>query len=138
MFEFLAPVFVLGIIMLGVYRLCELYARRKERIMIIEKMQENTKPEDLLNQLSLPLVGKQHSSSWTLRAGLLMIGISLGFIVGLLIHLSLIPSLTGADYHMSPRELVAIIYTSSVILFGGIGLLLAHLIEHKKEKKQIK
>ncbi len=136
--EFLIVTVVLGIVTLGVYRLVELFARRKERIMIIEKMQGNVNFDALKNQLNLPFVGKSRNSNWTLRASLLLIGLGVGFIVGLLLQFSLEYQLAAniEAFRMSPHDMLSIIYFASVILFGGIGLLIAYLIERKEERKQ--
>lgn len=138
MFNFLIPIFVLGIITLGIYRIIELFARRKERLMIIEKMQGCADSDILKNQMNLSLVGKPRSSNGALRASLLLMGLGVGFAVGILLHISIGHMLVNSIElsGMSSRDMLSIIYFASTILFGGIGLLIAYLIERKEEKRQ--
>lgn len=138
MFEYLSVVAILGIVILGFYRVIELFVRRKERMMIIEKMQGAADSDMFKNQLNLPFIGKSRNSNWTLRASLLLIGLGVGFIVGLLLQFSLGYQLvTNVEaFRMSPNDMLSIIYLASTILFGGIGLLIAYLIERKDEKKK--
>ena len=84
MFNFLAPIFVTATICLTIYKLFELFVRRKERNTFIEKLSEI--PVQNLSGFSgrLPLpygVG----TSWNfvaLRIGLLLLGIGVGLLVG--------------------------------------------------------
>lgn len=134
--NFLTITAVLGIVTLGTYRLVELFVRRKERLMIIEKMQENANPHAFSNQLNLPFIGKPRGSSWTLRASLLMIGLGLGFITGLVIQLCFNFQLSKMEYSIA-HNTISIIYLASVAVFGGIGLLVAYVIERKHEKNKL-
>lgn len=136
MLNFFAPVFVLGIITLGAYRIIELFVRRRERMLIIDKMHSCSNPAMLTNQLHMSLIGKPRYSNWTLRASLLLIGLGIGFIIGLLIQLAIIYQLDRMDINLI-RNLTEIVYFASTLLFGGIGLLVAYLIERKDEKKQV-
>ena len=131
MFNFLAPVLILGIITLGTYRIFELFVRRKERMQIIEKM------HSCVDRLDLSFLSKSHNSSWALRASLLMIGLGIGFIVGFLLQLSLGYQIANMNMYLEySRDSMEIIYLASIILFGGIGLLTAYFIERKEEKKK--
>ncbi|BES61307.1 DUF6249 domain-containing protein [Dysgonomonas capnocytophagoides] len=145
--EILIPLVVVPVMVLGIYRLFELYARRKERIMIIEKMQFNAPQKDLhlSDNLNLPILGNVNikmSSLWPLRASLLMIGIGLGLIVAFILESTLTPNMmpeySRYDYDVKSNisNTVAVIYFACVSLFGGIGLLAAYFIEQNKEKKQ--
>ena len=101
----LVPIFIVGIITLGIYRLFELFVRRKERMSIIEKLQNNVDPSVFANKFSLPLLGQpgvKFPSSWPLRASLLLVGIGLGLLVGFSSNLLLqtlcnlrFPAMTG-------------------------------------------
>lgn len=57
---------------------------------------------------------------YTLRLGLLLIGLGLGIICG------------GILAPMFPQEEVA--YFSSIFIFGGIGLIVAYVLENKKRE----
>ena len=74
--DILVPIGVLAIIFGCIYKLFELFVGRKERIMLIEKLQ----PE----QLSHGVAGHLKFSTYftTLRTGCLLLGIGLGLITG--------------------------------------------------------
>ena len=145
MFNELAPIIVVGIITWGIYRLFELFARRKERMAIIEKLGERFSSQDVEKALNLPLFKEQSSriSSWPLNISLLMIGIGLGSIIAFFIHygivfseeymryLSYIKDNSHYSYHSAIEE---IIYFSCIAIFGGLGLVVAYLIETKKKR----
>ncbi len=140
----LLPIFVVGIITLGIYRLFELFVRRKERLAIIDKLQNNVDLSAFANKLNLPFVGQPQAkltSSWSLRASLLLVGVGLGLLIAFFLEMVLTNSMNPvfASYEGVVRDnindSVAIIYLASVSLFGGLGLLGAYLIEQKKEKK---
>lgn len=143
----LVPIFIVGIVTLGIYRLFELFVRRKERMSIIEKLQNNVDPSVFANKFSLPLLGQPQvkmSSSWPLRVSLLMVGIGLGLLVAFFLELALTNSLQPEfgtyDYSVQNNisDSIALIYLASVSLFGGLGLLIAYQVEQKKEKEQKK
>ncbi len=140
----LVPIFIVGIITLGIYRLFELFVRRKERMSIIDKLQNNVDPSVFANKFSLPLLNRPEvklPSSWPLRASLLLVGVGLGLLVGFFMEFSLTnsmqPAFASYDWNVQNNisDSVAIIYLASVSLFGGLGLLAAYLIEQKNEKK---
>lgn len=116
--DILVPIGVLAIIFGCVYKLFELFVGRKERIMLIEKLQ----PE----QLSHGVAGHLKFSTYftTLRTGRLMLGIGLGLVAG---------------YCIDPQtsyESSSIIYAASVLIGGGLGLIAAFLTELKLNKKK--
>ncbi|MDR1369731.1 MAG: hypothetical protein LBJ72_06355 [Dysgonamonadaceae bacterium] len=136
-------VLIVGIITLGIYRLFELYARRKERILMVEKFAENAKPVDL--DLSLLFFKKRQPiySTWALKISLLMIGIGLGAIIAFFIQYAMIGDLlTQAHDNWDIRRNLdgfkETIYFSCVAMFGGIGLLTAYLIELKQQNNDRK
>ena len=138
MFNFLAPIFVTATICLTIYKLFELFVRRKERNTFIEKLSEI--PVQNLSGFSgrLPLP-YEVGTSWNfvaLRIGLLLLGIGVGLLVGYFI----------ADVNVYTNDVVLarakhrtyinmvegslpIIYGSSVLFFGGLALVVSFLIE---------
>lgn len=70
---------------------------------------------------------KKRSSSGTLRISLLLVGIGLGFLGGQIWD-ALIPSRFGFGNNPLP-------YFTMIFIFGGLGLLMAYLIEEKKDKE---
>ena len=64
-----------------------------------------------------------------------MLGIGLGLLIGFLICVSAIPNyLSDTSWNM--RQTIGIVYGSSVLLFGGAGLIAAFLIENKMNQKK--
>lgn len=140
----LVPICIVGIVTLGIYRLFELFVRRKERMAILEKLQNNVDPSVFANKFNLPFLGQPKvslSSSWPLRASLLLVGVGLGLLVAFFLELALTNSMQPefANYDYAVRDniknSVSVIYLASVSLFGGVGLLIAYLVEQKKEKQ---
>ena len=135
----LTAVFIVGIIVLGIYRLFELYARRKERMMMIEKLAENAKPINL--DMNLPfLKANTPPSSWVLKISLLLIGIGLGSIIAFVIQYAVMGELLikvheNWEVRNNLRGFREMIYFACIAVFGGLGLLIAYLIEVKQNKK---
>ena len=124
--DFIMVPLIMGIITLGIYKLFELFACRRERMAIIEKLGD---------KISLPIYN--HYSFSTLKGGCLMLGIGLGLLIGFFICASAIPDyLATSDLSWNARQIVGIVYGSSVLLFGGAGLITAFLIENKMNKKK--
>ena len=130
----MAPLIV-GIICAGIYGLFELFVRRKERLAIIEKIGERLDGSAFDGKLALPGYGPKFSVS-ALKAGCLLAGIGLGMLVGFIININLASSSLYADDWFR-GEVAGVAYGASTLLFGGIGLIIAFIIETKmgKEKK---
>ena len=66
-----------------------------------------------------------------------MAGIGLGMLVGFFISVNLSASSSFVDDRWFREELMSVAYGASTLLFGGIGLIIAFIIETKmgKEKK---
>jgi hypothetical protein len=133
MFDFMVPPLVMWICVSGVYSLCELYACRKERIMMLERFGEKTPPAALRGKFELPVFTRKSFSG--LKAACLLIGLGLGLIVGLMISTQLVSdgyALSGRNY----RDLHTVAYAAPVLIFGGIGLLTSFLIENKASRQK--
>lgn len=128
MFNFLIPIFVVGIITLGLYKFFELLICRRERQVIIEKLE----PGRLIDYLKLVPMGLRMGapvrvadeetariSSGTLRTGCLLLGLGLGLLLGFI--------LSGAAHVDSYDR--TIVYGGSLLLFGGLGLIAAFITE---------
>lgn len=129
MMDFITIPLVCGIIFSTTYGLFELFVRRKERLLIIEKLADKLNNSADISQLKLMSYKGFNISASALRIGCLLIGLGIGLLVGLFLNLGLNLRNYGSDY-------VSVAYGASVLLFGGIGLLVAFLIEVKLNRKE--
>ena len=88
--------------------------RNKERMAIIEKGVS----ADIFNQNKKP-----NLTNWSLKLGLLALGIGLGLIISL--------PLSGLCYN--EMQQITLIW-GLILIFGGLGLFISHLIEKKNLK----
>ena len=128
---------VCGMFIFGFLKLFELFVCKKERLLIIEKMGEKFTPDMLEHKLSFSSIGKFSSSA--LKFGCLFMGLGLGLLIGYLICSTTLEGYTNMgdvrlNYNM--RETISIIYGACILLFGGIGLLTAFLVELKINKNK--
>lgn len=137
--DFLTASLIVGIICAGIYGLFELFVRRNERLAIIEKMGDKLDASAFESKLGLPNYLKRFSFS-SLKAGCLLTGIGLGLLVGFVINTSLAYSFSGGNYndwnHWLRGEVAGTAYGASVLLFGGLGLIIAFIIELKLSKSK--
>ena len=114
MMDFISVPLVVGIVCAGIYGLFELFVRKRERLAIIEKIGDKLDASAFDGKLGLPNYMRNFSFS-SLKAGCLLAGIGLGLLVGFIINMCMA-------------------YGASVLLFGGIGLIIAFVIELKLGK----
>ena len=107
----------------GIYKLFELFVRRNERMAIIEKFGVGG------GTMALPDFSKWFSpptpSSWGLRLGLLITGLGLGLCIAFIMNFYM----GILDYQKD------VLCLAMMLLFGGLGLTFAYLIEQKSRKK---
>ena len=132
----LVPIFIVGIVILGIYRLFELFVRRKERMAIIEKLGEQIKLSEANVNLNLPLFQQTSNGNWALKISLLLIGIGIGLLIGYGFEFAA----TGGDlsaycHNWDFQRKIGVVYFASVAIFGGIGLLAAYFIEQRHKQK---
>jgi len=132
MMDFILVPLVVGIVTLGIYKLFELFVHRKERLIMIEKMGLTFDASLLQNKFNFNETNRPVFS--TLKVACLMLGVGLGLLIGFILSQYFgLNVLEGNNYHM--RELAGVIYGSSVLFVGGIGLLVAFILEMKFSKK---
>ena len=131
MMDFIFIPSIVGIITYGVYKLFELFARRKERMLMIEKYYNNM---DIESKPSFSLDIKSSNTFGVLKVACMLIGVGLGLLSGFIINTTVNANISVANYRVS--EMIAVVYGASVFLFGGIGLLTAFIIEMKYSKKK--
>lgn len=124
MTDFILVPVVVGILSYTVYRLFELYARRKERTLLIEKLDTVKDSERYLASY----LGTNTNSYSSLRLGSLLCGVGLGLLVGFVIIM-----LAPINYQggWEERQTMGIVYGASVFLFGGLSLVIAFMVERK-------
>jgi hypothetical protein len=126
----LVPVFICLVIFGAIYKSIELFVHRQERLRLIEKIAE-VGSLDVSNLLdSFRRIKPQNY--WSLRVACLCIGISIGYLVGLCI----LANILGIGNLSNDCTLQQVIYPSCICLFGGIGLLVSYIIEHKDARHE--
>ena len=138
-----AQVVVTFIVFSFIYMVFELFARRGERKMLIEKIVEIGKADvgrylnEYLGNTGMANIFRMRSHG-SIRGALLMLGIGIGVMAGFFINYLLV----GDAYLTSSRhwdvcneEVVVVVYIASVCIFGGLGMLIAYFIERKENGK---
>ena len=138
-----AQVVVTFIVFSFIYMVFELFARRGERKMLIEKIVEIGKADvgrylnEYLGNTGMANIFRMRSHG-SIRGALLMLGIGIGVMAGFFINYLLV----GDAYLTSSRhwdvcneEVVVVAYIASVCIFGGLGMLIAYFIERKENGK---
>ena len=138
MMDFITIPLVVGIITLGIYRLFDLFVRKKERLAIIEKISEKFDASMIENKFSFPIKTSGNSIFSTLKVACLLFGVGLGLLIGYFICLNSIAGYNTMELRNNANEISGVVYGASVLLFGGLGLLVAFLIEmnYVKNKKE--
>ncbi len=129
--EFFTVPAVLIIVGYFIYKLFELFVCKKERLYMIEHAKEIS-----LSPSQLPLMPNSgiNFSFSALKWGSFLVGVGLGLLVAFIICISTLGWDTySRDFYRNPIE---IIFGGCVFLFGGMGLLIAFIIEMKINKKK--
>ena len=125
---------IMGILTLGFYKLFELFVCKKERLLMIEKMGDKFSPDMVGQKINFSSVGNISFSA--LKFGCLFMGLGLGLLVGYLICVTTIEGYFEVKRYMQLYETVSVIYGACVLVFGGLGLLIAFLVELNINKKK--
>jgi hypothetical protein len=103
-------VLMAAVVFSAIYGVIKLLVRRKERLTMIEK------------GTNMPEIKGEEFSFSSLKFGIFFIGIGLGVLAANILALT-----TTLEKEVA--------YFSMIFLFGGLALVLHHLIEGKKEQK---
>lgn len=134
MYDLIITPLVFLIVAFFLYKFFELIICRKERRMIIERMD----PASLLDyaKISGLRVGggvpsesprPRHAAAWPLRIGAVLVGLGLGAVGGRILAASLCSNGSNIDIYYSNTDIVA----GCVLFMGGLGLLIAFIVEYK-------
>lgn len=115
-----------------IYKLFELFAGRRERMMLIEKMGDKLTPETFKNGI---MYRPSLYSFGGLRIGCLLLGLGAGLLVGYVLTCTTQPDYLSDNYPYTVKEAVSIIYGACVLLGGGLGLVISYLIDKEQWKK---
>ena len=134
----ITAVCVVGFIVLGIYKIFELFVKKSERMALIEKLTvlgEN-------KEINIPTIYfKSNNAFSSLRIALLLIGVGIGCILAFYMQYYYFDFYSKLNLeHWQVREQVNqikfVLNFSFIATFGGLGLLIAYLIESKKLKKE--
>ncbi|MDR1738253.1 MAG: hypothetical protein LBR66_05480 [Candidatus Symbiothrix sp.] len=123
---------IVGFLVLGIYKLFELFVRKNERLALIEKLTVlNT---DLPVKLPPIVFENKTFGSGSLKIALLLIGIGFGCVLGGILQYLLYnyEMVLRGDASFYFRQIVSVMYVACIALFGGAGLLIAFFIERKE------
>lgn len=137
MYDLIITPLVFLIVAFFLYKFFELIICRKERRMIIERMD----PASLLDYAKIsglrvgggvPSVSPRprHAAAWPLRIGAVLVGLGLGAVVGRILAANLCLNenyYSNTDIYYSNTDIVA----GCVLFMGGLGLLIAFIVEYK-------
>ena len=118
--DFIMVPAITGIVTYGIYSLFELFARRKERMALIEKLGSGSLQRDI-KMGRIEYSNKFNALKWAC----LLIGLGLGLLVGFILI---------QNYGITRDK--EIVYGASVLLCGGLGMLGSFLIEYRLSKKK--
>ena len=138
MMDFIMVPLTTGIVFAAIYGLFELFVRRKERLAIIEKIGEKLDASAFEGKMRLTSYGGTRFSFSSLKAGCLLVGIGLGVLVGFFLNIMVVGGGLSELRHFEEERLIGAAYGASVLLFGGLGLIIAFVIETNMKKKEDK
>ena len=126
MMEFISVPAIVGICAWGVYAIFELFARRKERMLLIEKTDFSNAASNKSVDINIGSSGKFGA----IRIGFLLAGLGLGLLFAFILGANFEQTgLNGSG--LKSRDLLSIVYGACTLLFGGIGLITSFIIEKR-------
>lgn len=126
----LTAIFVPAIVFFTIYKIIEVLTHRKERIIIADKLEQMSNLNDSILPDRLNQFFSERKKYTSLRAGSVLLGMGLGFLVGFIIQYCCF----GLDYNYVHGQLVSVIYMGSILIFGGAALLGSFVIERTMDK----
>ena len=114
-----------------IYKVVELFVRKRERLMLINKLTEVSNID--FKGINLYSSGSKFTA---LRIGWLMLGVGIGFLVGFLINMMATYGKYAYDFDSVWRfhtHVAGVVYIASICIFGGWGLLMSYRAEQRAE-----
>lgn len=133
----LIPMVVVSVMCYFTYKIFELFAKRKERMAIIEKLSNGIDPQTLENQYNMSKCQNGNYESWAIRVGMLLIGVGLGVAIAVIVDLLAVAPSTGNNEQFHEfRNAISVLYPACAAVFGGLGLVIAYFVEKKGDKER--
>lgn len=131
MFDFIMVPAIMAVIGATIYGIFELFARRKERLAIIEKMCHFQSQTEFnlpapLDYIPLNFLATNKRSFISLRFGMLFTGLGLGVLIGYFVSADVNFNMNLGRY----RDQIELIVGAFVLFFGGAFLCIASAIEY--------
>jgi len=139
MMEFISIPITFGIGAYAFYKIVELFVRKKERLLIVDKLSslEGISSEKLDFSKLFPQEKGDKGQYLALRFGSLIVGLGLGLLVGYFLGLASYSGYSvtsNNEMYYRVRDNLELIYGASTLLFGGLGLIAGFLMEYKIRK----
>jgi len=116
----------------AIYKVVELFVRKRERLMLISKLTEISNVD--FKGIKFYSSGNKFTA---LRVGWLMLGVGLGFLIGFFFNFVTVNGKYERLFEWQYLDKVGgIIYVACICIFGGIGLLISYSMERKAEKSE--
>ncbi len=129
--EFITVPAVLTIIGYFIYKLFELFACKKERLYMLEHAKEINFGDQ---KFPIPLTSGLNIQFSALKWGSFLLGVGLGILVAYMICICTMGWDTyKGSFYQNPVEIV---FGGCIFLFGGLGLVVAFIIETKMGRKK--
>lgn len=126
----LTPIFVVGSIVLGLYKTIELFVRRRERMMLIEKL-DGEMLNELVRNGGLPQMQAEPRKTGVRFAVLHIAAAMLGLGTGLIFNFTVLASMFYISNDVVPWYVRESCNAGSVLLFTGLALVISFIVEYK-------
>lgn len=130
--DFITIPATLAVIGFFTYKLFELFVCKKERLYLLEHIKEISMDGIRLPEIKLGM----NVSFSALKWGCLLLGIGLGILVSYFTGLGLMGVKTMEDFYWNTA--FQMLFGGGILLFGGLGLVIAFIIEMKLKGKEEK
>ena len=127
---------VCAIIFGCIYKVVELFVRKRERLILINKITEISNTD--FKGINLYNSGNKFTG---LRIGWLLLGVGCGFLFGFLINMMATYGQYATEYNNAwsyHHYVGGIVYVACICICGGIGLLLSYRAERNAEQPKEK